>query len=82
MTTRIQFDELMVCEDCYLAAAGYTAEELGYTPEVEPLSRVEQPFLSVVPHDEEKDEDFSASPCEGCGSTLAGARHSVAVLHR
>jgi hypothetical protein len=69
-------EKFTVCTDCYMAAAGYTPEELGYTPESEPLTRIE--FQVVVP-DHDGDPHYGKYPCEGCGSRLEGNRLEVSA---
>lgn len=70
--TRIE--EFTVCVDCYMAAAGYTPEETGYTPDSEPLSRID--FQVIVP-EHEGDPHYGKFPCEGCDSRLEGNRLTV-----
>jgi hypothetical protein len=70
--------ETVVCSDCLMAAAGYTAEELGTVPEYTPLTRLAD-FI-VVPCDGEG--HFSNYPCDGCESPLAGDRYSVILMCR
>jgi hypothetical protein len=73
MTTIEKFE---VCTDCYMFAAGYTVEEIGYTPEIEPLTKLD--YQVIVP-DAEGDSNFSNYPCQGCNSHLAGNRLEVAA---
>lgn len=67
-----------VCEDCYLTVAGYSEEEIGHKPD--------RPVMALLPGiyapgGREAHDPFSKQPCEGCGSTLAGARHEVVMVH-
>jgi len=70
--TRIQ--EFTVCVDCYMTAAGYTPEDTGYTPDSEPLSRID--FQVIVP-EHEGDPHYGKLPCEGCDSRLEGHRLTI-----
>jgi hypothetical protein len=76
MTTISDIQKFSVCVDCYLTAAGYTPEELGHTPENEPLNKMD--YQVIVP-DSEGDPHFSNYPCPGCNSHLAGNRMEVSV---
>lgn len=76
---KIAHDNVMVCIDCgyYLAngpmdepAPGWSADQLHTRWE----------GYDIVNGDSDKDEVFSWSPCQGCGSTLGGNRmHCVAL---
>lgn len=77
--TVMTVEKLEVCTDCYMAAAGYTAEETGYTPECEPLSLVD--YEVVVPT-QEGDAHYGKFPCEGCGTRLEGNRLEVSAWDR
>ena len=89
------------CQDCLMAAAGYTEHETGTVPELEPWTRLGEgetvsPGFGWEDHTEDcpnrvaggtvdcdcETQDFSTSPCGGCGSHLAGSRHAVTVFSR
>lgn len=70
-------DEYMVCEDCFLAAAGYDSHEAGRDLS-KALSKLGDVWLTTGT--EEMAEEFSRTPCEGCGSELAGRREKVFVI--
>lgn len=71
-----------ICSDCHFMSANGWGEEVGREmPDPAPLSNL--PRGAVVSADVNKDgnygEHFSNSPCQGCGSTLAGGRVDVTV---
>ena len=68
---------LDACFTCNMFAAGYDAQELGYTPDHAPLSKISHD-MRVVNMDGEG--FFSASPCHTCEDTLAGDRFTIAVI--
>lgn len=80
----ITHDNLMVCQDCTLIIAngdmGGVECEHG-NDKMHALAMVAQwDDLTnglVLDHDE---VDFSTRPCDGCGSRLAGYRHSAVVI--
>ena len=47
MSTKTAQGTIWVCEDCTLVHAGYSADELGYTPAVEPWGL--EPAIDVTP---------------------------------
>lgn len=88
----------MVCVDCYFAhhygaeevdpatwaipGDGFADGGTPYSPE--PLSRLAGLDLADATDSEtgEGIEEFSWSACEGCGSSLGGARYRLALLER
>ena len=63
-----------------LALAGYDEHEIGYKPDREPLSLIDQATDIAPCFDPETDESccttsFSWNACHGCGSQLGGDRH-------
>jgi hypothetical protein len=61
-----------VCTTCHLAAAGYSSEEMGYEPTVEPWALWDgEPGTAIA---EGQEGYFSSSSCDGCGDTFAGDR--------
>lgn len=66
-------------------SSGYNAdaEKLWWVGEgdrvtdVEPLNRLDGYHITAVC--DEDCESFSSSPCQGCGSTLGGDRHHLAI---
>lgn len=71
----IVITDVWVCVDCLGVAAGITEEEQGhpYPKDPAPWEEFSTSIGSPTPGSEER--TFSTSPCEGCGSTLAGSRH-------
>jgi len=72
-----QFD-VYVCIDCgYFLANGMPDEpDKDWSPD---KLKARWDGYHLVNGDSDKDHEFSWSPCEGCGSTLGGARmHCVA----
>lgn len=63
--------QLTVCAICHLAYHGYESHELGRTSEFQPWGLV-SPFIASDASDGES--HFSNSPCDACGSDLAGYR--------
>jgi hypothetical protein len=82
---RVIKDGLYLCSDCAMVACN---GEHGADIEPEQLQRTEQGLAALGPHlvpdfDSETGEglrEFSASPCSGCGSQLAGYRARFAIL--
>ena len=72
----VTITKFTVCTDCYMTAAGYSEEELGYTPESEPLSQID--FQVIVP-DHDGDAHCGKHPCEGCGTRYHGSRLEIAA---
>lgn len=75
--------EVDICDDCLFAAESFTDEELGHTPQVQPLRFIfaegrTAADTSVVANSDEA--FFSWSPCEGCGSALGGNRRTATVF--
>lgn len=79
--------ELEVCIDCFQGIVNDDFTALDYYHDSETAEKEEARIRAaihelgpnVVPRDSEPDE-FSTSPCDCCGSRLAGSRHGVAVL--
>lgn len=77
---------ISICTNCHLAAQGFDAHDLGYTPPVQPLRLIEHPLLLVPNVDMESevsawgDGHFSPHPCQGCGYTLGGQRLKYLML--
>jgi hypothetical protein len=68
-----------VCVDCHLVAAGYSADEMGTAPEVEPWGLfADEPGHAYA---EGTEEGFGTWPCQACGSTLAGDRFAATWLY-
>lgn len=70
--------DVFVCEDCgfYLANGELDDTAPGWS-----AAKLENNWRAyrLVNGDSEKDDEFSKTPCEGCGSPLAGRRmHCVA----
>lgn len=76
--------EIEVCDDCLMAHAnGYDEREWGRVPH--PMPWTEMPTADVAMNcetDDDGDETcgFSHRDCDGCGSTLGGTRHRMAVF--
>lgn len=77
--------ELSVCIDClFLKANGETTED----PDRTPLGEVAGWDLAVACTDGQEDshseeclcDAFSGRRCDGCGSTLAGSRHTLVAF--
>ena len=88
---KILDDNFMVCVDCILAIANGDYSGLDYSlPESEADRRMEEIEQGIdaaggydgyiVPGDAEKEEEFSSSDCDCCGSHLAGSRHHCVIL--
>jgi hypothetical protein len=69
--------DVEVCLDCHLAAAGYTAEETGSTPDAEPWGLFADEAGQPIAGEE---AGFGSWPCQGCGSHLAGDRFTATWL--
>jgi hypothetical protein len=68
-----EISDVFVCVDCgfYLANGEVENPDPGWSPTL--LDRRWHGW-QLVNGDSDKDHEFSWSPCEGCGSTLGGAR--------
>lgn len=81
-----------VCVDCYFAHhygahehdGQWFAGENDSPADKEPLSKLEGCELAdnTDSETEEGMDDFSWSPCDGCGSTLGGSRYRLAYKVR
>ena len=73
------YEELWVCTDCahYLANGLPDEHEAGWSPE---LIQAHWPHHDLVNGDCDKDEEFSWSSCDACGSRLGGTRFHCAAL--
>ncbi len=82
-------NDAWVCVDCYFAHHYGAHEHDGewfagdsYTPaDREPLGKLAGCELADNTNSETEEgmDTFSRSPCDGCGSTLGGARYRLAV---
>lgn len=72
ITARTTDGDLSLCVDCTLMAANGEATE---SPDSEPLSLLTGLVVLTGGRN-----DFHTTPCDGCGSTLAGSRHAATVL--
>jgi hypothetical protein len=95
MTTRwdwISYGDVMVCTDCYFAYHyGMTevdeqwfAGESDSPADRKPLGLLDGYDVSDNTNSETGDgiDEFSSSWCQGCGSTLGGARYRLALMQR
>ncbi len=78
-------NEMMVCSDCLmLIANGDTPPELSEEKTEEWLAQIAKHYgedqSGVCCGDSEKNEEFSWSGCDFCGSNLGGARHHCVEL--
>lgn len=77
--------EIEVCDDCLMAHANGEYPERGEAFADEPVPWAALPTADVAMNcetDADGDETcgFSWSDCDGCGSTLGGTRHRMAVF--
>ena len=81
--------EYSVCVECYMLEATGDASELSYHyPEREAATRlqeIESGFKELTKEGGhlatgENLADFAKSPCECCGTALAGSRHGLFVI--
>jgi hypothetical protein len=90
MTSEHTYSDAWVCQDCYLAhhyatddhgAQRWLAGESDTPADREPLSRLDglEAFDNTDAETGEGIDEFSWSRCDGCGSTLGGERHRLAV---
>jgi hypothetical protein len=72
--------DLQVCHDCIMYIAnGDLPDDNPANWQPEQVDRAWQGYQLAL-GDSDKDDEFSWSPCEGCGSRLAGNRfHCVAI---
>jgi hypothetical protein len=85
MTTRTapEYTRADICPDClYTDANGWNEDLIGRPfPDPAPLNRLQGYLIS--PETDETgylEPGFSWSPCQGCGSTLAGDRYTVRIV--
>lgn len=74
-------DSLSLCDCCLLKVANddTSGHDFYCGDEPAPLSALDvEPGASIVPGDDR--DEFSRRRCDGCGSTLAGARTDCPVL--
>ncbi len=91
MSTREDYGNVYVCQDCYFAHhyGAHEHEGMWYsgdsdTPaECEPLARLAEYELADNTDSETGDgiDEFSWSRCDGCGSHLGGSRYRLALWH-
>lgn len=88
MPTVVPGGLIWVCVDCYLTHHGYDEHELGYKPDSEPwalwteVADITSGGACDCPEGEDEDLEcdhvtFSWIACDGCGSTLGGAREAM-----
>ncbi len=92
MTRREDYGEAWVCVDCYFAhhygahehEGQWFAGESDSPADREPLALLEDYELADNTDSEtgEGMDDFSWRSCDGCGSTLGGSRHRLALFAR
>ncbi len=78
----IECEEILLCLDCLLFVAnGDESEDSDWS---EDALEANWPSMEwdISPGDSEKDEEFSRSACEGCGSPLGGSRHHAIAMKR
>lgn len=88
MTIHIIDDQFMVCSDCLYAIVfddlspllQFYSEDEASRREVEIRSGLQRAGGRVELGDADRQEDFSWSPCDCCGSTLGGARHHCRLI--
>ena len=79
-------DEFMVCVDCLMVIANSDYSGLAIDPETEDqrTKDINDGFESIDGHiccgDSERDQEFSWSDCDCCGSSLGGSRHHCVIL--
>jgi hypothetical protein len=74
-------DYIEVCDDCLMAHAnGYDPEEWGYVPDPLPWTALPTADVAMACEGDGEDCGFSWRDCDGCGSTLGGTRHRMAVF--
>lgn len=69
---------IYVCDDCmFVHANGETGNE---TPDREPWELMPSADVAMNCEDDGEGCGFSWSACDGCGSSLGGTRHRMAVF--
>lgn len=77
--------DIDVCETCYMVyhyGIDHVEYEIDSTTDYAPLERVPAGYdiADISYHPKlERFTVFSKSPCEGCGSLLAGSRHPLVI---
>lgn len=71
-----QFRELRACEDCLIAIANADFTGLDDARAEEVQAGMERRNWLLI-GDTANDDEFSSTPCDVCGTRLAGARHEV-----
>lgn len=77
---KIAYDNVMVCMDCAMYIANGDLPD--YNPDNWSAADLERNWrgYNLYVGDTEKDDEFSWSQCDGCGSRLGGSRfHCVAL---
>ena len=80
--TAFETIELMACQDClfYVANGDLPEDRDDDKFEADIQATVGYPSGMISCGDSDKDEEFSWSACECCGSTLGGSRHQLVCL--
>jgi len=68
-----------ICTDCLFTLEGVHDDPTSVTPT--PMARLnDDPSILLINPPMTDDSHFSRWQCEGCGSLLAGTRHTVGLL--
>jgi hypothetical protein len=73
-------DDIWCCVDCLMLVANGDASGMDDETEARCTKGIESYDGYLVCNDHDDDKEFSSSPCDVCGSHLAGSRHHLAAL--
>jgi hypothetical protein len=71
---------LMACQDCLMYVANGDLPDYRDNLESDIQGHIGVPSGRLTCGDSDKDDEFSSSPCECCGSRLGGSRHQLVIM--